>query len=40
MLHVHPAPAAATGMRPGGTLSIRVTTPVVGEAPGLLTVRV
>jgi hypothetical protein len=33
ILHVQPVPLADTGMSPGGTLSIRVTVPVVGDAP-------
>ena len=40
MLHVQPAPLTDDGMRPGGTLSIKVTAPAVEEPPLLRTVKV
>ena len=37
---IQPGPAAAVGTRPGGTLSVRVTAPLVEEPPMLDTVMV
>src|SRR6187551_2865777 len=40
MLQTHPPPAAAVGVSPAGSVSLTVTTPLVGPPPMLVTVSV
>jgi hypothetical protein len=40
ILQVQPVPLADSGISPGGTLSIRVTVPVVADPPVFRTVKV
>ena len=39
-LQVQPAPLAVVGVRPAGTVSIRLTAPLVGDPPALVALMV